>query len=507
MSIYTYSITTDFGNDVENLDTETLHKVIESSVSITPVLDSVGLELDVVSIEFESALSTGEQTELDTIVTNHVPIEQDYSIMYGAIVDASGNGDYTSISDAINDGKISIFIRSGVYVETSNIILPNNFYIVGEDKTSVIVHFYGTNSGFVVDGGAPIENVGTVSISNNTVAVTGSGTTFTNLLPYDYIQLGSSSHQIISIESDTGLTLRDSYRGPDLTNVPYKATTYKTGSLSTISMAFSTGSLLTLNKVINVSIKDVGLGMSTSGLTVTDSVQYLLVSSVVYNCGVGITISDSSMFSLSNVIVKNNLTNGVLMTNCESLLVDSLYVYNSGEDGIKLVSGGKNVQITEAISNENKGSGIVSTTTGNILFQSCITSDNGASGTVSSGTGYDCLGGCISSNNAQYGFKLSDNSALTGCVATENNIGVDLTDSTGCVVNSSFVSNNTNDGVLYNAGTQESMITSCQINDNGTHGMSILGTDNIVSLCVSKRNTTANITDGGTTSSVLNNKA
>lgn len=504
---YNYTISNDFGNDVSNLDMETLHKVIDASIEITAILDSINLNGDVVVIEFETELTAGEQTSLDSIIENHVPIEKDYSIMYGAIVDTKGNGDYSTISEAISAGKKSLFIRSGIYIETSNINLPDNFYLVGEDKTSVIVHFYGTNSGFVVDGGNNIENTGTVSILNGSTTVTGTGTSFTNLRNYDYIQLGTSFHHILSIESDTSLTLRNSYRGPNLSGNTFKASTYKTGSIQNLSMGFSTGSLITLNKAINVTMKDLGLAMSSNGLFVSDSFQYLLTGSVVHNCGYGINISESSMFSLSNIIVKNSVVNGLLLANSESLLLDSLYVYNSGQDGIKIVSGGKNVEITECISNENNGSGIVSNATGNLLLQTCTTSDNGVSGILSLGSGYDSVGSCISSGNVNCGFQLSNNSSLTGCISTNNGIGVDISGVTGCVITGGLFSNNTFEGVLFNVGTVDSLITTCQVNDNGTTGLNVLGTDNTISLCVCKRNTTSNITDNGTTSTVVNNKS
>lgn len=507
MSVYNYTISGNFGNDIANFDMETLHKVIESSTEIVSVLNSIEMENDEdVAIEFETALSAGEITALNTIVTNHVPVEKDYSFMYGAIVDTKGNGDFKTISEAIAAGKTSLFIRSGIYIETSDIQLPNNFYIMGEDKTSVIVHFYGTNSGFVIDGGNPIETTGTISVTNGTTLVTGLGTQFTNLLPYDYIQLKSSFHQILSIESNTSLTLRNAYRGPDLNGVGFKASTYKAGSIQNLSMAFSTGSLLTLNKAINITMKDLGFAYSGIGLNVTDSIQYLLTGSVIHNCGYGMQITDSSMFSISNVIVKNSTVNGLLLTNSESLLLDSLYVYNSGQDGIKIVSGGKNVEITECISNENNGSGIVSTATGNLLIQTCTTSDNGGSGVLSLGTGYDALGSCISSNNAQFGFQLSDNSTLTGCISTTNSVGVDISGTTGCVVSSGLFSNNVNQGILFDGSTSDAIVSTCQINDNGGTGVNVLGTDNIVSLCVSKRNITSNITDNGTGSVVVNNK-
>lgn len=67
-STYNYSLTSDFNRD---LKTSQLHKEIENDTGITPNLIGIRLGNDNVGIEFDSALSAGEQTTLNGLVSAH----------------------------------------------------------------------------------------------------------------------------------------------------------------------------------------------------------------------------------------------------------------------------------------------------------------------------------------------------------------------------------------------------------------------------------------------------
>jgi hypothetical protein len=76
-TIYTKSLATDFGG---TWDQSQFHDEIEAEAGITPTLTGVNLTEDVVDIVFESALSVGEQTTLDTLISNHTPTVKQGSI-------------------------------------------------------------------------------------------------------------------------------------------------------------------------------------------------------------------------------------------------------------------------------------------------------------------------------------------------------------------------------------------------------------------------------------------
>lgn len=114
--------------------------------------------------------------------------------VYDAIVDASGDGDYTSIAAACAAMGVlaTIYVRNGVYNETSQITLKFGQHIIGESKTGVIVtttvttqlitcpnafHAWQStlpttdNTGF-----DSVNGIGTVSIVKDSTTVTYTGT-------------------------------------------------------------------------------------------------------------------------------------------------------------------------------------------------------------------------------------------------------------------------------------------------------------------------------------------
>lgn len=69
---YTYSLSGDFGTE-DDLNSFQLVTEINANVGITVTCDYINTVGDDVDIVFASALSAGEQTLLDTDVTNHIP--------------------------------------------------------------------------------------------------------------------------------------------------------------------------------------------------------------------------------------------------------------------------------------------------------------------------------------------------------------------------------------------------------------------------------------------------
>ncbi len=68
-SIFNKTISGDF---TSGLDSRQFHTEIDNS-SIVPVLQDVGIVGNNVTITFDSGLSAGEETTLDTLISNHVP--------------------------------------------------------------------------------------------------------------------------------------------------------------------------------------------------------------------------------------------------------------------------------------------------------------------------------------------------------------------------------------------------------------------------------------------------
>ena len=98
--------------------------------------------------------------------------------MYDAIVAADGSGDYLTPALAFANTSITtIWIRSGTYTG-GTVTLPPNAVIDGEDMHGVFIE-----NDIDFSNAGTITNTGTISVPNNSLTVTGTGTEFYLLEP------------------------------------------------------------------------------------------------------------------------------------------------------------------------------------------------------------------------------------------------------------------------------------------------------------------------------------
>lgn len=101
---------------------------------------------------------------------------------YDAIVDIEGDGDYTDIKSAIDDGNSNLFVKKGIYQVADMIRFSGNTQLTGEDCTStVLTRKTGTDvsmlGGEIGIGGASTEWMVTVNGNISRYTWTGKGRT------------------------------------------------------------------------------------------------------------------------------------------------------------------------------------------------------------------------------------------------------------------------------------------------------------------------------------------
>lgn len=121
---YTYSLSTDFG---DNLEPSQLQEEIAASAIVTDVsrIDTVG---DVVDIIFVSALSGGDQTILNGLVSAHVPVPQSSTSSETAYIYSSGN--------------LNIFNESSVFdvpLNTEVVLTPNITHTSDSEEVKFLI--------------------------------------------------------------------------------------------------------------------------------------------------------------------------------------------------------------------------------------------------------------------------------------------------------------------------------------------------------------------------------
>jgi hypothetical protein len=156
--------------------------------------------------------------------------------VYDIVVDAAGNGDYTTVFAGLNAATAgqTIYVRNGTYAETSNPILKNGCTLLGESRSGVILqntgaqiltigngNNYGSNARTQLntnrDDWDAAAGLGTVTCTNNSATVSYTGPS----LPAagGFLQIGSHDPVEILSVSAPNITLVNNWTGPSLSGV------------------------------------------------------------------------------------------------------------------------------------------------------------------------------------------------------------------------------------------------------------------------------------------------
>ena len=505
--IYTYSLSVAFSS---NLNSSQLHNEIVAS-SITTTLNHVEVNGDDVDIEFISALSTSDQTALGVLVTTHSPLTNTPGDTFDCIVDASGNGDYLKPSAAFADGHVSVFMRNGVYVETTDVIIPNYGSLVGESGPNTIIYFPGIAKSVIVDGsGGRQETTGVISISVNTNNVVGVGTTFTNLTANDYILLGTDYFKIASITDDTNLVLSDIYRGASHNSIKYIAQPMFTGvrlNNFIISGSTTTGLYIRGNRHFNAD--SIALNKNTPNILIENTGDSSFKHILSETClGAGMTLNNCVSIALNVVDVYNNTSHGICIGgNSTSINLISCETSNNGGDGINMSQVCSDINLTDCVIKYNNGNGIVSnSTTQSVMIDSTSIRGNTSTGLSIDGLYHTITGNIIDKNGSDGLYLTASYCTITGNIINGNTISIKSTGD-GCIISSNQCINSSVDGI-YVSGNN-CILTSNMSTGNAQYGINIdTGViDTVVSLNNCINNIGTNIIDNGTTTTLINNKS
>ncbi|MBN1900011.1 right-handed parallel beta-helix repeat-containing protein [Candidatus Sumerlaeota bacterium] len=332
------------------------------------------------------------------------------SVPYDAVVDSTGNGDYTSIRDALNAGKKSIFVARGIYTLDANInITTNSVSIIGESPEKVIID---CNESYGIRALADTDSyyLGTVSIESGSDVVMGTGTDWIgNVTDGQYINLGNVWYQIKHVDSATSLTLSEFFNGSSLVDAYYSIVSryenLRLENLSICNFNVSWDTAVGWYSVHNGAIENCRfVNNSGKGLYLyyvhnsrvqnnvfekNDQAMYIYLSSNntlsgnrIFNNNKGMELYSHCDFnSITNNFCNNNNLTGIYLNNqpentilignsCNYNGENGIWVYMShktilqgnscmynGENGIKVTSGYGN-SFESNICSYNKGAGI-----------------------------------------------------------------------------------------------------------------------------------------------------
>ncbi len=359
-------------------------------------------------------------------------------MLYEAVVDAAGYGDYTDIQSAITAGKKRIFVRAGTYTLSADIELVSDTIIQGENKYTTIINLNGDRQIKAV-GDTPYTT-GTITATNNNAGVTGVDTVWdTNLAAGDYIVIRQDVYKISSITNDTTLVLEDMYMGKTESGLSYRAGTFK-------------------NNIIlrDFTVKGINTATNNKGQiyfigVIKSNVENVCSLDGDMSEGVGINLSYSYNNLLSN-IETSQISCGIYLYNSDNNIVNNCQLVSSGERNLYLSSSNYNTLSKINASNASMNGIYILNSAYNIL-ENIICNNNSSTGTYGGiyfyGSTNNRLSNIQSNNNNSHGIFFS---------ASSNN---------NSIINSEM-SGNLYSGII----TQErTAISNCYIYNNGSYGI------------------------------------
>lgn len=343
---------------------------------------------------------------------------------FTAIVDPAGNGDYTDIQDAIDYvnglGGGSVLVLPGTYNLTDNLVLYSNIDLIGFDKETTILDFGGNVKGVKAEGDTAAYITGTITATNNSYTITGSGTSWSgNIAAGEYIMINGIWYEIASVDGNTTLTLVNKYRGKTTSGLIYAVAALKKNII-----------------ISGLTIKNFG---SPGGINFCYVINSRIENNYITNQGIyeGIYLKAvSNSFILFNTIDWVGEGIEVRSYSCTNLFLGN-NCNNSAGPGIMLgvLSSDKSIINNSVISNNcnncNVGIKFAYADFNHIANNDC---------NYCSAYGIQLIGSdhnTISNNSASYCFSCgimvqwSDYNTITGNMAVNGTDGIDIYDS-GC---------------------------------------------------------------------------
>ena len=397
---------------------------------------------------------------------------------FTAIVGPSGDVDYTDIQDAIDYvnglGGGKILILPGTYIQTADIVFYDNISLIGFDRELVNIDFNSLENCIQSTGEISPYSTGTISITEDSDIVTGSGTLWlANLSAGQFINILDTLHEIKSIEDDTHLTLETVYQGRSLSFITYFAAEY----------------------LENIEIRGLNITGSTKifGGCRFEYVRNSMIADINVRknkYGVYINYCDNVTLEFSDVSDNNiSIGNGIRFDNNFNCNILYNTMKNNSFKGIDVQSLRSGNNIIGNTASSNGSSGICIGVLGGVISMGNIISGNNCSGNGNHGiyisnANYSTVINNVCNNNDAKGICIenTDYFVLNGNSCYDNSAdGIKLVGSIFSCSYNSIVGNicegNGGYGVLIKSDCIKNIVTSNQLINNTSGAISDLGTD------------------------------
>lgn len=427
-----------------------------------------------------SALIAGFMSPAQFIALDDIPSGAQVGPREFDAVVATSGGDFTSIAAAFASGARSVFVRPGTYTEVSNIDIPSGGCLVGACPGAVVVVLAG-GAQVLLDGSGRLTTAGTISITSGSTTVTGIGTSFTTLLPGDYIALGDAFYEIASVTNDLSLELLFAYRGNAISGQVTQGQSMLAGAgVDNVNFIAPGVTAIQLTQCFRCFFRACAVqGSGSVGVPAWDIADSAAI--VFQTCasdnndGIGVRFRGvgartRSVF-LIGAVFRNNNGAGVQFVNSDAVVMDSCVAFQNANNGVSVLGSSTRIQLLDSFATFNNQKGMdVSPSAQAVVIANSTLSNNGSDGVDFNGSDSNIVEGCAVANNGGVGISGGSNGVVDGC-QVRNNVGhgIDMqAASNDTAVSSCIVDGNGGDGIR---AAGQSALTGNRVRNNGGRGI------------------------------------
>jgi parallel beta-helix repeat protein len=405
-----------------NVIEKNLENFIDSNMVETNIVENNIKETN----EYKNFIETNtlETNTLENNIYKNIKETNEYNT-FDAYCDPNGSADYLLPSEAFLAGNIRVFLRNGVYYETSDIIIPNLGSIVGESGSSTTINFSNKSNSIKLLDEEFVNSIGTITLLNNSKIVNGIDTTFTDIKFGLHININNIYYKIYKVIDDTKLEIEESYTGIDLIDYNYFLHSINSGIIiKNIIITNSTSYGIYMNYCKFFIIDSVTMFNNTHNLLIKNSNKGVLKNIISRTSKTSVLLDNCNYISCSVVNFYNNLSAGIIIKNkCESIVIN---MCNStfNVNGIEIIESCNDCKLLNNYlqNNTNNGVYIDKTCNNNTITSSTI------------------------SNNINGITMYGNNTIINSTILLYNNIGVNVKGKS-CIITNNIIKNNKLHGI------------------------------------------------------------
>ena len=366
----------------------------------------------------------------------------------GNVVVVKPGQDIQAAIDKVNlYGGGKVILGSGTHFPLKSLVVPSHIIFEGEGSDNSIIDFNSTQSHFSITK-TPETAAGTISVNNNSTAVAGVGTTFTDATAGDYILIRGIWYEIASITDDTNLVLSVPFADVDISATGYTIAAPKQDiafiRMTVQNSAATTGSF-------NISIGNEFLFEDVTIISGVRAMQLSTVSNItIRECEFiaqttdGLKFTDCHYVEVNASGIIDTLANhGLLLSNITNSVFSKMFILNPAGDGVNLTSGNDVAFVNSSFVSAG-GQGIELVATNNrILVSGNKVHSNASDGIKMTASSDDCI---VSNNsikdNGAYGSNIAaatcDNNLIIGNNFSGNVTAASNDSGTGTLIRSNI---------------------------------------------------------------------